>query len=630
MGFLGGVGRSLTPRSRTSRFVRLVNELGTEYGSLTDADLRGAAVEVRGMLRRLKSFDPATSARSFAIIREASERVLGMRPYDVQVIGGYGLLRQQVVELRAGEGKTLVATMPAATVAMAGFPVHVVTVNDYLAERDATLMSPLYNFLGLSVGVIKQGMAPQERRAAYDCDITYCTNKELAFDYLRDRLILGTNSSELRLKCDRFLGDQKQQRGTVLRGLYFAIVDEADSVLVDEARTPLIISRNVEDEFDRPTCELALEVARSLIAGTDFVVFNDERRIELTANGRKLLKTIADRGGRAWQVEVAREEAIRQALTALHLFHRDHHYIVNEGAVKIVDEYTGRIMEDRFWSNGLHQLIELKEECEPSVPRVTIARMTYQRFFRRYCMLAGMSGTIREVAQEIWSVYRLRVSLVPENRPLNVRTARDLICDSLPEKWRRIAERTREIHEAGAPVLIGTRSVDASRQASAALDNLGLEHIVLNAEQSRREAEVIARAGRLGSITVATNMAGRGTDIKLGEGADAVGGLHVIMSERHDSRRVDRQLAGRCGRQGEPGSVEAILSFDDPLLVLDGKPQIARLARLATPYLGDWIVRTAFWLAQRRAENLHHRMRRDLLNSDQISNDNLAFSGRAE
>jgi preprotein translocase subunit SecA len=629
-GILHGIGRYVKPRLRNTRFVRLVNEFGSDLGGLGDEGLQNAAAEMRGILRRQRSFDAATSARSFAIVREASERMLGMRPYDVQIMGAHGLLRQQIVEIRAGEGKTLVATMPAATVAMAGYPVHVVTVNDYLAERDATRMSPLYRFLGLSVGVVRQGMAPGDRRRAYDCDITYCTNKELAFDYLRDRIVLGADAGELKLKCRRFLSDARLPRKTVLRGLYYAIVDEADSVLVDEARTPLIISKNLEDRFDGATCELALQVARNLVPGTDFEVYSDERRVALRPEGCRSIDTMTNAGSRAWQTKVIREEAVRQALTALHLFHRDHHYIVNDGAVRIVDEYTGRIMEDRFWSNGLHQLIEMKEGCDPSVPRATVARMTYQRFFRRYCMLAGMSGTIREVAREVWSVYRLRVTPIPMNRRLNVRMVEDTICNSVPEKWRRIAERARAIHETGAPVLIGTRSIEASRQASAALERLGLEHIVLNAEQSRREAEIIAQAGRIGSITVATNMAGRGTDIKLGEGADASGGLHVIMSERHDSRRIDRQLAGRCGRQGEPGSFEAILSLDDALIVNDGNPHIACVARLAAPHLGDWIARATMRLAQRRAERLHLRMRRDLLKSDQISSDNLAFSGRAE
>jgi preprotein translocase subunit SecA len=286
-------------------------------------------------------------------------------------------------------------------------------------------------------------------------------------------------------------------------------------------------------------------------------------------------------------------------------------------------------MEDRYWSVGLHQLIEIKEGCVPSVPMATIARMTYQRFFRRYCMLAGMSGTVREVAPELWSVYRLQVAQIPTNRPQNVQVLEDCYCRTAEEKWRRVAERARDIHETGAPVLIGTGSIEASLEASQALERIGLSHVVLNAEQSKEEAAIVARAGQKNAITVATNMAGRGTDIKLGDGVDRLGGLHVIMSERHDSRRVDRQLGGRCGRQGDPGSFEAILSMHDHL-ILNLHPYLARAAQWLMPHLGTWFAQSVMWLAQRRVERLHAWMRRDLLKADRTLAENLAFSGRQE
>ncbi|MGE3710748.1 MAG: prepilin peptidase [Hyphomicrobiaceae bacterium] len=629
-GALRGMLRQWAPQTAERRFVRRVSRAGSGLSGISDRELRQRAVAAGHRMRRSGRLDGMDAAIALAAIREACGRTLGMRPYDVQIAAGYLLLRQTIAEMRTGEGKSLVATIAAIAVALTGTPVHIITVNDYLTGRDAEAMLPVYSLFGLTVGAIKHGMTAAERRAAYDCDVTYCTNKEVAFDYLKDCLVLKDGDSDLQLKCDRFLSGGAGPRKTLLRGLHFAIVDEADSVLIDEARTPLIISGTASDSLSTELLAHALEVAGNLGSDRHFTIMNDERRIELTALGRSQIgRTAAPIGAPEWDSAVLREELVGQALVALHLFHRDHHYIVRDGAVKIVDEHTGRLMEDRFWSAGLHQLIEMKEGCKISTPTATLARMTYQRFFRRYCRLAGMSGTVREVAAELWSVYRLQVSFVATNRRSQMRTYRHRVYLNHARKWNAIGQRVRSINLRGSPILIGTGSVEQSMVASRMLERMNLAHVVLNAEQSRNEAEIVAQAGRQGAITVATNMAGRGTDIKLGAGVDRLGGLHVVMTECHESGRVDRQLRGRCGRQGDPGSFEAFLSMEDDLLrYLD--PRSVAAARWLLPVLrgpfGRWVVS----LAQRKAERLHARMRRDLLKAEARQSEYLAFSGRRE
>ncbi len=598
--------------------------------SLDEDGLRLYAGEVARDLRRAAAFDEPIVARAFALIREVSDRVLGMRHYDVQLAGGLALLRGMIAEMETGEGKTLVATLAAGTAGLAGIPVHVVTVNDYLARRDAEIMGPLYAFFGLSVGIVVHGQTPDERRQAYACDITYCTNKELAFDHLRDRGVLRGSRGNLRLKLERLCDEGTSDERLLLRGLHFAIVDEADSVLIDEARTPLVISGHADSEADGRTYETALETARTLKRGDHFTIHQSERRIILTPAGQRHLGSMAETHGGQWRVKIVREELITQALTALLLFDRDDHYLVRDGKVVIIDEYTGRVMADRFWSEGLHQMIELKEGCEPSARRTTVSRMTYQRFFRRYRRLAGMTGTAHGLGRELWTVYRLPVARIPTNKPAQRVHLRDRIVAENDRKWRLIAERIAELNAKGCPVLLGTRSVAASIEASDALTAAGLQHVVLNAAQDRQEAEIVAQAGLRGQITVATNMAGRGTDIKLAPGVDQLGGLHVIMSERHDARRIDRQLAGRCGRQGEPGCVQAIVSLDDPILGKDAAGVVRLVAKAAMPFLGSWVGLAALGVAQLGAEMLHSRMRRQLLASDRAIGDMLAFSGEIE
>ena len=620
--------RSRFGHPQAGRFVRRVNRLETAYKEMSNEALLSKSDEIRSSLRQ-HGFRDAEVAEAFALVRETAHREIGLRHYDVQLRGGYAMLQGMIAEMDTGEGKTLAATLAAATAALAGYPVHVVTVNDYLAQRDAEQMQPLYRKLGLDAGTIIHGLQPHERRAAYACDITYASNKEITFDYLRDRIAIGVRSGNLSLKLARLQGENISDKQIVMRGLHFAIVDEADSVLVDEARTPLIISRQTDASNEQRWADDTFRLIEELEEDKDYKILKEERRIELTEPGREHLAVIGEEFGGIWRSSIRREESARQALAAVHLFQNGDHYLVRDGKVQIIDEYTGRIMADRSWSEGLHQLVEAKEGCEITSRKVPIARMTYQRFFRRYRQLAGMTGTAHEVAAEFWSVYRLPVVRIPPNRPKCTQRFPVQVCRTADEKWEAVVRQTASLSQQGRPVLIGTRSVRASETISEKLTAAGLDHVVLSAAQDENEAQVIADAGKHARITVATNMAGRGVDICLGDGIRELGGLHVILSERHDARRIDRQLEGRCGRQGDPGSTAAILSLEDPLLELVGNRLIHILASLREPfgYRGRLLL---FNRAQRRAERTHSRARRRIMKQDRKLGVLLAFSGSME
>jgi preprotein translocase subunit SecA len=606
-----------------------VNSLASKYAGMPDAEVGSSVRDLRAAFVRQRLSDPVV-AESFALVREVAARTVGMRHFDVQILGGYALLRGLVAEMQTGEGKTLTATLPACTAAFAGVPVHIVTVNDYLAARDAEAMGPVYRALGLSVGVIIHGLTPDERRAAYACDVTYCTNKELAFDYLKDRLTLGRVANSLHLHLERLSGNSSRSRQLLLRGLHYAIVDEADSVLVDEARTPLIIAGRGNTEHEREVYEQALSVARQLRHVVDFSVQMRERQIRLTDEGSVRASELTHPLGGVWQGRGRREDLIRHALTALHLFVRDKHYVMQDSKVQIVDEYTGRVMPDRSWERGLHQMIDVKEECPLSDRQETLARISYQRFFRRYLRLAGMTGTAREIAAELWSVYGLGVVTIPTNRPLRRRGLSDRLHRTSTERWKDVVQSVKTLHQESRPVLIGTRSVAASEHCSRLLFEAGLPHRVLNARQDREEADIIARAGECGQITVATNMAGRGTDIHLDPTFAAREGLHVIATERHDAGRIDRQLFGRCGRQGDPGSYHAVVSLEDELVTAHVSPVWRSLAQLALHLGVSWPSKLLFRQAQRSAERMHARMRAAVLKIDDQLDSTLAFAGRAE
>jgi preprotein translocase subunit SecA len=623
-------------RPRAASFEQIIGLVNRHAGSMKDLD-NGKILEMSRNLRkrlRIERFSKDLVAQAFALVREVADRTLGMRHFDVQLIGGWVLLNGMVAEMETGEGKTLAATLPACTAALAGIPVHIVTVNDYLANRDAKWMGPIYQALGLTVGTIQHGMDPKARRAAYGCDVTYCTNKEVAFDYLRDRIVLWDRPSEIRLQLEKLYGDQSRVHQLVMRGLHFAIVDEADSALIDEARTPLIISGQGDSPDEQPMYQQALDLAKDLVLREEFSLFPNEHRVELTKQGRARIEDFARSNETVWSNVQHCEELVQQALVALHFFSRDKHYIVRDGKVQIVDEYTGRVMADRSWERGLHQLIEAKEGCEITRQIETRARISYQRFFRRYLHLAGMTGTAREVAGELWSIYRLRVVSIPTNRRLHRVYFPDRVYSSARQKWKAVVTTVSHMHSSGRPVLIGTRSVEASEHLSRLLSDVGLPHKVLNARQDQEEAEIIAQAGERSQITVATNMAGRGTDIRLAPGIAELGGLYVIATERHEARRIDRQLFGRCGRQGDPGSCDVFVSLEDELVkVYISKPlRWLPAALLRSPgNLGvRWIGKILLRFAQHAAERLHARMRHNLLKVDEQLADSLAFSGRSE
>jgi len=631
---LGGLIRQRIYGRNPARgeFVALVNAEGQRLATLTDGELRDGVPDLRRRLYSEGLAEPLV-ARTFAMVREISERRLGMRPFDVQLIGGRVMLEGKIAEMETGEGKTLTATLPACAAALAGIPVHIVTVNDFLVQRDAAWMGPLYKFLGLSVGTITEGMAPDARRAAYACDITYGTNKQLVFDYLKDGLMLGRDARPMHLKIEGLHAEHARTSRLLLRGLCFVIVDEADSVLVDEARTPLVIANKGDSSQEEQIYAEAIGMARQLTSGSDFSIRPREHDVELTERGRRHATLLAEPFGGVWMGPRRREELLRRALSALYLFQRDKQYLVRAGKVQIVDEYTGRVMADRSWERGLHQMIEAKEGCAITGQQETLARISYQRFFRRYLRVAGMTGTAREVARELWAVYRLPVVSIPTNRPVKRRRLPDQVYVSAAEKWAAIVATLRSLHAEGRPVLVGTSSVATSEHLSELLTAAGLLHQVLNARQDQEEAEVVARAGERGRITVATNMAGRGTDIRVAPEVVALGGLHVLATVRHDSRRIDRQLFGRCGRQGDPGSYQVIVSLEDELFVQYAKGVAARLKKLSRANgkpLPQWLGALLVSRAQAAAERHHGRIRRDLLRSDDQLSDLLAFTGRGE
>jgi preprotein translocase subunit SecA len=619
--------RALSPE----RLVAAAGAAEPVLRELGEHALRDAAIALRAPLRR-HGFRDDLVGRAFAAVREAARRGIGERHHDVQLLGGHALLSGLVAEMETGEGKTLAATLAASTAALAGIPVHVVTVNDYLAARDAEWMAPIYRALGLSVGVVVHGLDAGARRAAYACDVTYCPNKELAFDYLRDRLVIGHRDDRIRLQLERLQGDGFPTSHLVLRGLHYAIVDEADSVLVDEARTPVVISSRSDTSTERRVYEQALALAARLGRDHDFTVDLRQHRVVLTEHGQRRLEELAPPLGGIWTGRLRREDLVRQALAARHLFERDRHYLVTGGTVAIIDEFTGRLMRDRSWELGLHQLIEVKEGCALTARAETLARISYQRFFRRYLRLAGMTGTAREVAPELWAVYRLAVVRVPTHRPIRRRALAGAAYTTAADRWGAVVRCVRDMHALGRPILIGSRSVAASEEVSALLIGAGLPHRVLNARQDREEAQLVALAGQRGQITVATNMAGRGTDIRLGPGVAEAGGLHVIATERHEASRIDRQLFGRGGRRGDPGTFEAIVSLEDELVVVHAcgwRRLAARLAR-SDGSVPPWVARFIVGRAQRRAERRHARARQDLLRTDERLETALAFSGRLE
>ncbi|MCV2361696.1 hypothetical protein LNV08_22260 [Paucibacter sp. TC2R-5] len=622
------VAASVLPRWQLRRFAKAVLAREAALLPLDDAALRQRAQAVAQALRA-EGLLARHVADSFALVREVAGRQLGKRHFPAQLMGGRVMLAGAMAEMQTGEGKTLTALLPAVTMALAGVPVHVVTVNDYLAARDAATLEPVYEFFGLRVGRVLPEQQPPERAVAYRCDVAYCVNKDLTFDYLRDRIEVLAGRLGARSAVAALPGRSKAAQAT-MRGLWFAVIDEADSIFIDEARTPLIITRGAVGIDPVRRCDAALALASRLELGLHGLLRPRERHVLLTEAGRSAVAAVYESALPAARVE--RERLIEQALNALHCYQRDRHYIVVDSKVQIVDEYTGRVMPDRSWEGGLQQLIERKEGLAPSEARETTARITYQRMFRRYLRVGGMSGTLTEVAGELKSVLGVAVVRIPTHRPVQRRSlGTHLFAASGARDAAVLAAAQRETAR-GRAVLIGTRSVAASERIAALCAQAGLRHTVLNAKQDADEASVIAAAGRAGQVTVATNMAGRGTDIELDAEVRAAGGLHVILTEFHDSTRIDRQLFGRAGRQGDPGSYECLVSLADELFVSHA-PRLAtwlsqRFSEAAE--LPGWTAALLRRVAQQAAEAHHAEIRRHTLAQERETDRLLAFAGQPE
>ncbi len=570
--------------------------------------------------------------QSFALIYDAIIRKLKMRPYKVQLMAGWVMMQGKLAEMETGEGKTLTALFPACTAAMAKIPVHIVTANDYLASRDAEQLKLVYQDLGLSVGVVTSRTPAEQRHAAYACDITYCTSKQLALDYLRDRMKQGLQQKSLRLQLQQQLNKTySPEQLPMLRGLCYAIIDEADNVLIDDARVPLILAKDQNEPSNLTLYFQTLSIARLLQPNHDFQINPTEPKVILTEAGQQRLSEITKEFTTNWTANETRQLALL-ALRALFVLQRDKHYLVKDKKIQIIDENTGRITPDRSWEKGLQQMIECKEECSVSDEKSVLARISFQRFFRRYLHLAGMSGTAREVAGELHRTYGLEVVTIPTRKPCRRRLLPQRIYPLAATKWQACVKRIKKVHNKGRPILVGTHSVKDSEYLSLLLTQAQLPHQLLNARQDKKEAHIIAQAGNKGQITIATNMAGRGTDIRLMQESKKSGGLHVMLMELNDARRIDRQLYGRAARQGNRGSCEAIVSLEDSIFERLPKTIKKMLLHRFKPnhYLPLWLSRVLVYWAQWSQQHEHAQLRRMLLKWDRQQERTLAFSGRRE
>jgi preprotein translocase subunit SecA len=588
--------------ARLRRTVAATNAFEPEIAALSDADLQAKTPAFKERLAAGESLDDMLP-EVFAVCREAGKRVLNMRHFDVQIMGGQVLHEGKVAEMKTGEGKTLVATLAVYANALLGRGVHLVTVNDYLARRDAEWMAPLYNFLGLSVGVIQHDLQPAQRREAYNADITYVTNNEVGFDYLRDNMAW-------------------QLADMVQRELYFAIVDEVDSILIDEARTPLIISGQGQD-----ATELYAKFAQimpRLIKDEDFTVDEKAHAVPVTEKGVAKVERMLGIQNLYDQRNLELTHQLNAALKAWNLFHNEQQYIVKDGEVVIVDEFTGRLMYGRRYSDGIHQAIEAKEKLAVRSEDQTLATITFQNYFRLYTKLGGMTGTAKTEEREFRDIYGLDVVTIPTNRGIARTDKGDIVYKSENAKFEAVVDEIVAEHEKGRPVLVGTRSIEKSERLATLLRRRGVACEVLNAKYHEREAEIIKDAGVAGNVVIATNMAGRGVDIKLGEGVAELGGLHIIGTERHESRRIDNQLRGRAGRQGDPGSTRFYVSLEDEVMRLFGAERIQTIMNAVgftdeTPIEAKMISRS-FERAQSKVENHNYEVRKQVLEYDDVMN----------
>ena len=608
---------------RVYPIVDKIEAMGSAMEKLSDEELRAKTDEFKKRLSEGETLDDLL-VEAYAVVREAATRVLGMRHYRVQLIGGVILHQGRIAEMKTGEGKTLVSTLPAYLNALEGKGVHIVTVNDYLANRDTEWMGEVHRFLGLSVGVILNSMNPDERRAAYQCDITYATNNELGFDYLRDNMAV-------------------YEKQLVQRELNYAIIDEVDSVLIDEARTPLIISgqsgkstalyntcdylakRMTKGERKGEINKMTVMMGEEVEETGDFIVNEKEKHVVLTEQGVKKVEEYFHLNNLADADNLEIQHVMTLALRANYLMFRDKNYVVKDGEVLIVDEFTGRIMPGRRYSDGLHQAIEAKEGVEVKRESRTLATITLQNFFNKYNKTAGMTGTALTEEEEFREIYGLDVIEIPPNKKVIRVDHDDLVFGTHREKINAIVEEIIETHQKGQPVLVGTITIEGSEEISNRLRKEGIPHTVLNAKFHEKEAEIVAHAGERGAVTIATNMAGRGTDIKLGDGVAELGGLKIIGTERHESRRIDNQLRGRAGRQGDPGDTRFFISLEDDLMRLFGSDKMMKVFNALSHEDGMAIehkmLSNAVEKAQKKIESNNFAIRKNLLEYDQVNNE---------
>ena len=614
---------------RRRRFFDQIRSAEAAIAAARATELPRRLARVRTAMAR-EGLTDALVAEAFALVNHTCESELGVRLYDTQLLAARIMLDKRLAEMATGEGKTLAAGLCAATAALAGIPVHVITANDYLVTRDAATLKPLYSALGLSVGCVTQPLDPTARQQAYACDITYCTAKELVFDYLRDWIMRGRVRGDLHMRAGQLGVAAAGPTCTLLRGLCMAIVDEADSILIDEARIPLILSESSTNPMQLDFHQNALRLAKGLTAGRDFTLDRGGSAAELTEAGQARVEDDAEGLGGAWGNRLHREEIVCTALTALHLYQRDRHYLVRDDEIVIIDETTGRVAAGRVWSRGLHQLIECKEGCKESKELVTIAQITYQRFFQRYLRIGGMSGTLWEARGELHSMYGLDIVKVPLRKKSRRKLMPSRLFADRDEQWDAVVARIGEVSGAGRPVLVGTDSVADSESLSERLTAASLEHAVLNARHDQEEAAIVARAGEPGRITVATNMAGRGTDIPLGAGVKDRGGLYLLCCQHNASRRIDRQLVGRCARQGDPGTAETLIALDKPFIARLFPDWLYRCVGQHGMARPAWLVTLIVRLPQLMEERKQRIQRRDLLRQDARSDRELSIGGPAE
>lgn len=602
----------------SSNWLQQIKQVESEFDSVSDQQLRDASLDLAHEARQSEKIAPLL-VRGFALVKSAATRKLNMTHYDVQLLGGRAMCLGHVVEMRTGEGKTLTATLPLYIHALQGRGALLATSNDYLARRDATEMQSVYQTLGLSVGVIQEEMSREQRLASYACDITYGTMKEFGFDFLKDHSMLRqAKQSQLWYGASTAQGDANRP---VQRKPYFLLVDEADSILIDDARTPLIISSPQDDSVQQMQSALYRWTAQhAALFEEDFHFWYDreKRTVDLTPDGtakvRELYKPAELNGTGLLEMY----DFVERAIQVHRDYHCDREYVVREGEIAIVDEATGRISEGRRWSRGIHQAIEAKEGLKVTVDTTTQAKVTVQSFVNRFANIAGMTGTAYTSAKEFKKVYKMPVSVIPTNRPIQRQELPIQVAKNQTEKWERIVQNVKEVHATGRPILIGTRSIGFSEGLSHVLTQNQIAHEVLNARQIEREAEIVSHAGEKGRVTVATNMAGRGTDIKIDDEVRTLGGLHVIGTELHESARIDNQLFGRCGRQGDPGTVQQYVAWDDKLLDTAFGVEIANRHRKSGETRTDawWI--NLFYRAQKKVENRHYRSRKVLMYSEKM------------